>query len=93
MHKEVLKDTRWILLKNPENLSLERDEYARLQEALKLNEPLATACYMKEELRQFWRQPDKRTTVIAIDSWVSRALSSGIRDLICVVIYGFHCTT
>ena len=43
MHKEVLKGTRWILLKNPENLSSERDEYARLQEALKLNEPLATA--------------------------------------------------
>ena len=82
MHKEVLKGTRWILLKNPENLSSERDEYARLQEALKLNEPLATAYYMKEELRQFWRQPDKRTAEIAIDSWVSRALSSGIRDLI-----------
>ena len=82
MHKEVLKGTRWILLKNPENLSLERNEYARLQETLKLNEPLATAYYMKEELRQFWRQPDKRTAEIAIDSWVSRALSSGIRDLI-----------
>ena len=82
MHKDVLKGTRWILLKNPENLSSERNEYARLHEALKLNEPLATAYYMKEELRQFWRQSDKRTTEIAINSWVSRALSSGIRDLI-----------
>ena len=31
------------LLKNPENHSPERNEEARLQEALKLNEPLATA--------------------------------------------------
>jgi transposase len=42
-HKAVLKGTRWLLLKNPENLDEEKDEKRRLQEALKLNEPLATA--------------------------------------------------
>ncbi len=41
MHKEVLKGTRWLLLKNPENLDKEKDEKRRLDEALKLNEPLA----------------------------------------------------
>ncbi len=49
-HKEVLKGTRWLLLKNAENLDPEKDEKVRLKEALKLNEPLAAAYYMKEDL-------------------------------------------
>lgn len=40
--KAVLKGTRWLLLKNPENLNEDRNEHQRLQDALKLNEPLAT---------------------------------------------------
>ena len=80
--KKVLKGTRWILLKNPENLSAEHDESARLQEALKLNEPLSTAYYMKEDLRQFWDQPDKETAKTVINAWIKRALSSGIGELI-----------
>ena len=31
MHKEVLKGTRWLLLKNPENLDAEKDEKQRLE--------------------------------------------------------------
>ncbi len=42
-HKEVLKGTRWLLLKNPEKLDEGKDEKHRLEEALKLNQPLATA--------------------------------------------------
>jgi transposase len=45
MQKKVLKGTRWLLLKNPENLDTDKDEKRRLKEALKLNEPLATAYY------------------------------------------------
>lgn len=37
MHKDVLKGTRWLLLKNPENLDAEKDEKSRLEEALALN--------------------------------------------------------
>ena len=46
-HRQVLKGTRWLLLKNPENLKQNEkvDERARLKEALKLNESLATASY------------------------------------------------
>jgi transposase len=80
--KQVLKGTRWILLKNPENLSPERNEAAQLQEALKLNEPLATAYYMKEDLRQFWSQADKETARSVIDSWIERAQASGIGPLV-----------
>jgi hypothetical protein len=44
----VLNGTHWLLLKNPENLNGEKGEQSRLQEALKLNQPLATAYYLKD---------------------------------------------
>ena len=55
--KKVLKGSRWLLLKNPENLDTEKDEKSRLEEALALNQPLATAYYLKEDLRRFWDSP------------------------------------
>ena len=60
LEKKVLKGTRWLLLKNPENLDEERNEPQRLEEALELNQPLATAYYMKEDLRQFWAQRTRK---------------------------------
>src|SRR4051812_8272047 len=58
--KKALKGARWLLLKNPENLDTDKDEESRLEEALALNQPLATAYYLKEDLRRFWGQPGKR---------------------------------
>ena len=81
MHKEVLKGTRWLLLKNPENLDAEKDEKRRLEEALALNKPLATAYYMKDDLRRFWEQPGKRFATTFLDGWIRRAESSGIKML------------
>ena len=81
MHKEVLKGTRWLLLKNPENLDEEKDEKRRLEEALSLNKPLATAYYMKEDLRRFWEQPGKRFATTFLDGWIRRATASEIKVL------------
>jgi transposase len=81
MHKEVLKGTRWLLLKNPENLDAKKDEKKRLEEALALNKPLATAYYMKEDLRRFWEQPGKRFATTFLDGWIGRAEASGIKIL------------
>jgi transposase len=78
----VLKGTRWLLLKNPENLDETRDEPKRLQEALKLNEPLATAYYMKDDLRRVWEQPNKQAARRVLKAWIQRAETSGIRMLI-----------
>lgn len=44
--KAVLKGTRWLLVKNPENLREGTDEADRLREALALNAPLAAAYYL-----------------------------------------------
>jgi transposase len=81
MHKDVLKGTRWLLLKNSENLDANKDEKQRLEEALALNKPLATAYYMKEDLRRFWEQPGKQFATTFLDGWIRRAEASGIKVL------------
>ena len=81
LQKDVLKGTRWLLLKNPENLDPTRNERQRLEEALELNRPLATAYYLKEDLRQIWSQPDKTTAEGVLKDWIARAEASGIRIL------------
>ena len=68
-------------LKNPENLDPKRKERERLEEALRMNKPLATVYYMKEDLRQIWEQPDKATASRVLDDWIRRAEASGIKIL------------
>jgi transposase len=80
--RKVLKGTRWLLLKNPENLDQDRHEGRRLQQALALNLPLTTAYYLKEDLRQIWSQPNKRTARRVLRDWLARARASGIRMLL-----------
>jgi transposase len=79
--KKVLKGVRWLLLKNPEHLDGLRHERPRLEAALKLNEPLATAYYLKEELREFWEQADEDEAAAFLLDWIERAEASGIRML------------
>jgi len=81
MAKQVLKGTRWLLLKNPENLEDRKNERQRLEEALRLNQPLATAYYLKEDLRQFWEQVDKAAARRFLRDWIARAEASGITVL------------
>ncbi|WP_261342636.1 ISL3 family transposase [Crateriforma conspicua] len=79
--KAVLKGSRWLLLKNPENLSEKRDEAAHLDAALKLNEPLAKGYYLKEELRLFWKETFRWPTQLFLRSWCNRAIAAGLPPL------------
>jgi len=81
LHKTVLKGTRWLLLKNPENLKPEKREKERLEEALKLNQPLSCAYYLKEYLRQIWLQSTKEKAEKILTDWIEKALASGIKML------------
>ena len=81
LQKQVLKGTRWLLLKNPQNLNDARNERQHLEEALQLNLPLATAYYLKEDLRQIWNQPGKPAAELFLNDWIRRAEASGIRML------------
>lgn len=80
--KKVLKCTRWLLLKNPDRLDKTRNEKQRLEEALRLNKPLATAYYLKEDLRQFWEWPSKAIAQWFLEDWIARAEASGITLLV-----------
>ena len=87
--QEVLKGTRWLILKNPENLTLEKgkgkykhtNERERLDLALRINQPLATAYYLKEEFRHFWDQDDLAAATRFLDDWCRRAEASTLSVL------------
>jgi transposase len=76
--QKLLKGIRWLLLKNPENLDSRKNELERLQEALRLNQPLAIAYYLKEDLRQIWTQANKREARRVLKDWLARARVSGV---------------
>jgi len=52
-----------------------------LREALRLNESLATAYYLKEDLRQIWQQPSKFAARLKLIDWYQQAMASGVRIL------------
>jgi transposase len=81
LERDVLKGTRWLLLKRPEHLDASRNEHQRLEEALRLNAPLATAYYLKEELNEFWEQEDQQEAEAFLLDWILRAESTDIRML------------
>ena len=81
MDRQVLKGLRWLLLKHPDDLDESKNERARLQEALDLNESLAIAYYLKDDLRLLWEQPDKATAGKFLTEWCHLARASGIKVL------------
>ncbi len=85
MHKAVLKGSRWLLLKAPGNLKAhsdpKKDERARLEAALELNQPLAMSYYMKERLRLLFQCTDRDRTATELKAWIQEASSSGIKIL------------
>jgi transposase len=81
MQKDALKGVRWLLLKRSENLDASRNEPERLKEALRLNEPLAIAYYLKDELNEVWEQDDEEAAQSLLMDWILYAESTGIRML------------
>ncbi|WP_020472450.1 transposase, partial [Zavarzinella formosa] len=58
-----------------------KGERARLEEALRINQPLATAYYMKEEFRHFWEQGSPKDAARFLDDWCRRAEASKLSVL------------
>jgi transposase len=81
LQRDVLKGIRWLLLRNSDGLDDKGDERRRLEEALALNKDLATAYYLKEDLRQFWEQNSKEQARRFLLSWYQKGLASGVRIL------------
>ena len=80
--RALLKGTRWLLLKNRENLNEEKNERERLEAALSANRPLMTAYYLKEELHRIWEQVDMTKGAEVFDDWLQMAEVSGVGMLI-----------
>jgi transposase len=78
--KLKIKGTRFLLLRNPENLKAE--QIPKLDRALRLNEPLLLGWYMKEELRELWNQPSREDMEAFMKDWCEKAEQSGIGQLI-----------
>lgn len=81
LDKEVLKGTRWLLLKRADRLDDERGEPDRLLRALELNHSLAVAYYLRDDLSRFWEQRNKPAATRFLDAWLEDAQRSGIRLL------------
>ena len=80
--KQVVKGIRWLLLMSDKKLmEKEEDARERLNNALKLNEPLSIAYYLKDDLHQIWKQPDKEAADAALTEWINKATASGVRLL------------
>jgi transposase len=79
LNRDVLKGTRWLLLKNHENLDPLKGEPGRLKEALKLNESLAAAYYLKDDLNQLWEQDSAFAAQLKMYDWYHQAMATGVR--------------
>lgn len=84
--RKFVKGVRFLLLMSPDTLD-EHDEAhpgakARLKEALKLNEPLNKAYYLKEKIRCVWDEPTKRQGTRVLRECIAEATDSGVRELV-----------
>ena len=78
--KEVIKGSKYLLLKNKDNLS--NDERPRLATLLSLNKALVTTYILKDYLKQLYRYKYPRWVAKAIANWCNIAFESGIKPLI-----------
>jgi len=77
--RSLIKGTRWLLLKNQENLTKSASE--KLKEALAVNKPLSTAYYLKEDLKLLWMQENIEKALSFLENWAKQAYESGIFKL------------
>lgn len=77
--KKVYKGLRWLLLMKESSISESGKE--RLQKALLMNQPLAEAYYLKEELSMLWEQIDAEAAEKFINNWCEAAYSTGVTHL------------
>ena len=80
LERRSIKGTRYLLLMGAENVPEHRRE--ALEAALKFNEPLSFAYYMKEELRLLWSQGSLAAMRRYLEAWCAQAMESGIVQMV-----------
>ena len=77
--RRLIKGTKFILLKNPENLV--DDEPARLKALLAANKTLFTAYVLRDALKQLWHYTSPAAALPWFEGWYDRAIRSRIAPL------------
>ena len=75
-YKPVLTNTRWLLLKRPENLTAKQEP--RLAELLQYNPRSVRAYLLKEDFQFFWSYRSPHWAGAFLDRWCTRTLHSRI---------------
>lgn len=78
--KEVIKGSKYILLKNRENLL--QDEKPKLRSLLKMNEAITTVYILKDYLKKLWRYRYPKCAESFLNYWCSIAIESKIKAAI-----------
>ena len=78
-YEPVLKNTRWCLLKRPENLTDKQN--VSLRELLAYNLKSVRAYLLKEEFQLFWEYDSPAWAAKFLDSWCKRAMHSRIEPV------------
>lgn len=72
--RAAFKGTRWLLLKNPWNLSSHQAE--RLSTLVRWNSPLVRAWYLKESFQLFWPYQQRKRAEDHLRKWMNSAMRS-----------------
>jgi transposase len=78
--RQVIKRSRWLLLRNRDNL--DGDRAIKLDELLAANAPLSTVYLLKTELKEIWFAPSIREGARRWKNWMRLALDSEIAPVI-----------
>jgi transposase len=78
--KSIIKGSKYLLLKNRQNLR--EDERAHLRELLDLNENLNTMHILKEMLKKIWTYRYRKWAQKRLDQWCKLAIESKIPEAI-----------
>lgn len=78
--KEVIKGTKYLLLKNRDNLK--KNQKQQLKDLLNLNEKINLTYILKDSLKRLWDYKYRKCAEDFLDSWIEQALASNIRPLI-----------
>lgn len=67
--KDIYKGTRWLLLKNPENIK--EDEQATLDRLLNVNKKLFAIYLLREKFREIFNGPSSHSRLIRLTKWIA----------------------
>jgi transposase len=78
-YEPVLKNSRWLIAKRPENLT--GKQRPRLKELLEYNLKSVRAYLLREEFQQFWEYVSPAWAMKFLDGWIQKTMRSRIEPM------------